>query len=143
MPVLREVIEVAAPLEKAFAYVSDFASAAEWDPGVNTATQVGDGPVAVGTRYELEVDFRGRSLPMTCEVTALDPPRRVVLKGEGATVRAVDEITFEAIDSGTRIHYTADLKLKGLLRLAEPLLGGAFDKLAKKAMAGLKAALDG
>ena len=35
----------------------------------------------------------------------------------------------------------ADFKLKGVLRLAEPFLGGTFKTLALKALAGLAAKL--
>ena len=44
-------------------------------------------------------------------------------------------------DGSTRITYTADFKLKGVLRLAEPFLGGTFKTLALKALAGLAAKL--
>ena len=39
---------------------------------------------------------------------------------------AVDEIRFEPAGTGTRIDYTADIRLGGLLRLVQPFLGGAF-----------------
>jgi carbon monoxide dehydrogenase subunit G len=89
----------------------------------------------------VDVVFGGRTLPMTYEVTAWDPPNRVVLRGEGSTVTAVDDIRFEAIDAGTRIRYSADLRLKGLLKLAEPFLKGRFDRTGREAMAGMRRAL--
>ena len=78
---------------------------------------------------------------MTYEVTEFDPPHRVVLRGSGATVNAVDDIRFEAVDGGTHIRYTADLRLKGLLRLAEPLMRGRLRKVGSDAMAGMRHAL--
>ena len=44
-------------------------------------------------------------------------------------------------DGSARITYTADVKLKGVLRLAEPFLGGTFKTLALKVLAGLAAKL--
>lgn len=143
MPVLKEILEVARPLDEVFAFVGDFANTREWDPGVADARKVTEGPIGVGTRYAVDVVFNGRQLPMTYEVTGWDPPNRVVLKGEGSTVTAVDDIRFEAVPSGTRIRYSADLRLKGLLKLAEPLLGKRFDKTGKAAMAGMRRALEG
>lgn len=57
-------------------------------------------------------------------------------------VTEVIEVAFEAAgEGGTRITYSADFKLKGVFRLAEPFLGGTFRKLARKALAGLEAEL--
>jgi carbon monoxide dehydrogenase subunit G len=143
MPVLKETLEVARPLDEVFAFVGDFANTKDWDPGVTDARKVTDGQIGVGTRYAVDVVFSGRKLPMTYEVTAWDPPNRVVLKGEGSTVTAVDDIRFEAIPTGTRIHYSADLRLKGLLKLVEPFMGKRFDQTGKDAMAGMRRALEG
>ncbi len=55
MTTIRKQIMTDLPVEQAFNYVADFASSAEWDPGVESARRIGDetGPIEVGTRYEL------------------------------------------------------------------------------------------
>lgn len=138
----REVIEVARPVSEAFAYVADFTTAAEWDPGIVESRRVGDGPTELGSRFEVVALFRGKRVPFTYEVTALDEGRRIVLSGEGGRATSVDEITFEPAGTGTRITYEADLRLKGVFRVAEPFLGGTTAEMGRKALAGLKAALD-
>ncbi len=62
-------------------------------------------------------------------VTTWQPPHRVVFSGQGSGVVAVDDIRFEATPTGTRIDYTADIRLRGLLRLAAPFAGGAFARI--------------
>lgn len=141
MPRLREQVDTALPLEDTFAFVADFANASDWDPGVATSTRLNPGPVGVGARYRLGVRMRGRVTPMEYRVTAFEPGRRVVLTGEGSGVAAVDDIRFERTPGGTRIDYTADIRLTGLLRFAEPFLGGAFRKVARDAAAGMRRAL--
>jgi carbon monoxide dehydrogenase subunit G len=137
-----EVIEVSRPLEQAFAYVADFTTAAEWDPGIVSSRRTsGDG--GVGTTYAVDAEFRGKTLPFAYTVTVLEPNRRIVLHGEGDKATSDDDITFEpTADGGTRITYDADLRLKGVLRLAEPFLAGAIRTMGAKALAGLKAVLD-
>ena len=142
MVVLREELEVDEPLEDAFAFVGDFANSAIWDPGVAESRNVTGGPVGVGTSYDLTVVFGDRRLPMTYEVTVFDPPHRVVLRGKGATVDAVDDIRFEPTARGTRIRYMADLRLKGLLRLAEPLMRRRFEDTGTQAIAGMQRAFE-
>ena len=53
--------------------------------------------------------------------------------GENATVVSHDRITFAATLTGTRLTYDADLRLKGLLRIADPLLGLAFRRIGHRA----------
>lgn len=142
MTVLNEELKVSRSLDEVFGLVGDFANAEVWDPGVEESRAITEGPVRVGSRYELTVVFNRRRLPMTYEVTAFDPPRRVELVGTGSTVDARDDIRFEATDEGTRILYMADLRLKGVLRLAEPLLRSKFEQVGRRAMEGMRAAFE-
>ena len=79
---------------------------------------------------------------MDYEITVFEPSRRVVLKGTGSGVSAVDDIRFEATNAGTRIDYVADIRLVGLLRLAAPFAGGAFARIARDASDGMRRTLD-
>ena len=139
--VVTEVIEVPRSSEESFAYVADFTTAAEWDPGIHESRKVsGDG--GIGTVYEVQAEFRGKTMPFTYTVTAYDENRRIVLDGVGEKATSLDTIAFDdAGDGRTCITYSADFKLKGALRLAEPFLGGTFRGLARTALAGLEAKL--
>lgn len=127
---------------EAFAYIADFVNSEEWDPGVATAERVDDGPVRVGAHYRLGVHLAGRVAPMDYRITVLEAPDRVVLEGTGSGVTAVDDIRFTRDGDVTRIEYIADIKLGGLLRLVQPLLGGAFKTLARNAVGGMQRTLD-
>ena len=138
----REEIEVATPLPEAFAYVADFSHAAEWDPGIAESRLLTDDPLRAGSEFAVVAVFRGRRQQFRYTVTTYEENRRVVLEGEGAKARSTDEVVFAAAGAGTRITYEADLRLKGLARVAEPFLQGAIEKMGRDALAGLKAALD-
>ncbi len=144
MPRLHETITTSLSPGETFAFIADFANAERWDPGVATSTQVGSGPIGLGTRFDLGVRMRGRVAPMTYRITTFDPPRRVTLTGQGSNVSAVDEIAFEPLPdgTGTRIDYIADIRLGGWMRLLEPFAGGAFRKLAADAIGGMQRTLD-
>ena len=139
--VVTEVIEVPRSLEESFAYVADFTTVAEWDPGIHSSRRVsGDG--GVGTVYEVQAEFRGKTMPFTYTVTAFEQGRRIVLDGVGEKATSRDTIAFEPSGSGgARITYSADFRLQGVLRVAEPFLGGTFKALARKALDGLAARL--
>ena len=143
MTTLNERIETNLLLQDAFAFIADFANAGRWDPGVATSERLDAGPLRVGARYRLGVRMRGRVAPMEYADHGLEPPHRVVLSGRGSGVAAVDDIRFEATaEAGTRIDYTADIRLRGLLRLLTPFAGAAFAKIARDAATGMQRALD-
>lgn len=139
---ITEHIETPLAPAAAFAFIADFANAMHWDPGTVTSERIDDGPVELGARYRLGVRLGGRVAPMEYRISAFEPPHRVVLVGEGSGVSALDEIRFEPAGTGTRIDYTADIRLGGVLRLIQPFLGRAFAKLGRDALAGMQRALD-
>jgi carbon monoxide dehydrogenase subunit G len=139
---LHEVIQTDLAVDDAFAFVADFTNASRWDPGVRSSERVGAGPTGVGARYRLGVAMGGRTAPMEYEIVEYRAPERVVLRGSGSGIVAVDTIEFRSTGSGTRIEYTADIRLGGVLRLAQPFLGATFDRIAKAALRGMKRALD-
>jgi carbon monoxide dehydrogenase subunit G len=129
------------PRDEVFAYVADFSTSAEWDPGIAAARRVaGDG--GVGTTYAVTATFNGREVAMTYEVTEQVAPERIVLQGTGAAVTAVDTIEVFDREGGARVEYRAELALKGIMRLAAPFLGGAMRRLGERAIGGLEAALN-
>ncbi len=141
MTVLREQITTSLPIDEAFGFVADFANSMHWDPGVASSKRIDAGPLGVGARYLLEVRMRGGVAPMEYVITTFDAPRRVVLAGLGSSVSAVDDIRFESTAGGTRIDYVADIRLRGLLRLAEPFAGRALARIGRAALDGMQQAL--
>jgi len=139
---LHEQITTPTGQKEAFAYTADFNNLADWDPGIADSAQQGDGDIGVGTRFDVTAVFGGRRVPMVYTITEFDPPHRVTLVGEGATLTAVDEITFGEVPQGTAITYTADLTFKGFMRLAAPFLGAVLQGIGRKAVEGLAVALN-
>ncbi len=126
------------PPAETFAYLSDFSTTEEWDPGVVTAERLGDAPIGKGTEFRVVADFLGRKAALTYRIVEFEPGRALTLRGENATVVSLDRITCEPSDGGTRVTYDADLALKGPLRIADPLLGLAFDRVGDRALDGLR-----
>jgi len=144
----RASIETQWTPEEAFAYLSDFSTSEEWDPGVVEAERfgggaVGGGPVGEGTEFRLVAEFLGRKTPLTYRVVEYEPSTAVTFVGENASIVSHDRITFETTATGTRVTYDAELRLKGLLRLADPLLALAFNRVGDRALAGLGEVLAG
>lgn len=142
MTLIQERIETVLPIDEAFDYIADFANAHAWDPGTISSRRIDSGPVGAGALYLLDVRMGDRVVRMDYRIRDLERPNRVVLTGSGPNVHAVDDIRFERTDNGTRIDYTADIRLGGLLRFVQPFLGGSFEKLGRDAAAGMHRRLD-
>ena len=136
-------VDTPRPLEEVFAYLSDFSTTAEWDPGVVEAERLTEPPIREGSEFRLLARFLGRETPLTYRVVEFDPPKAVTLRGENSSVVSLDRMTFEPAGEGTLITYDAKLSLKGPMRLADPLLGLAFKRVGDRALAGLRQTLKG
>ena len=135
----RRTIEVPCTAADAFAYVSDFSRVSEWDPGVVESRALGDdGPIDVGSRFELVGLFRGNRLRFEYVVTELEEGRRINLVGDGEKACSRDEIRVAEVDRKTQLTYEADIRLKGVRRAAEPFLGRMFRRMGDDALDGLR-----
>lgn len=142
MTLLKETLETPLAREAAFEYIADWSQQAAWDPNTVSSERLGEGGPEVGARYALEVKMGPRTVPMEYRITELEAPSRIVLVGEGSGIWTEDTITFDTAGSGTRVEYQAEIKLSGWLGIVQPLLGRAFDGIAKGAVAGMKRELD-
>jgi carbon monoxide dehydrogenase subunit G len=127
--------------QEVFAYLSDFSTTAEWDPGVAEAERLTAGPLGAGSEFRIVANFMGRKVPLTYVVTEYESPKRIVLRGESSTVVSLDEIRVGPANGGALVTYDAMLTLKGPLRVADPLLGLAFKRIGDRAAAGMRGAL--
>lgn len=138
---LHKTVVIDKPRDAVFAYLSDFTTTTEWDPGtVVTVNQHGDG--GAGTTYLNTSTFLGRKTQLTYIVREFIPGERIRLRGENKTVIAVDTMTFRSVDAGTEVTYTAEFTFKGPSRLLARLLRPAFERLGEQAQIGMREALN-
>ena len=140
---LHKVVTVDAPVAVVFAYLADFTTSNEWDPGtVRTVRISGDG--GGGTTYRNTSTFAGRETELTYVLNERVPNERIALRGENKTVISDDTMTFRSLNDGSRteVTYVAEFTFKGLARFVAPLFRPAMTKLGNEAEAGLQQALD-
>ena len=137
---LQRSVETTATPAAVFAYLSDFTTTNEWDPGTVSTTRVsGDG--GVGTEYHNVSKFMGRETELTYRVIEHTPDRTFALRGENKTVVAHDTMEIEPHGTGSRVTYTADFAFSGVAKVVAPLLAPALKKLGDEAEEGLQKAL--
>jgi hypothetical protein len=143
------------PVSEVFAFVSDFRNAATWDPRTYSVEKATAGPIGVGTRFvltggmlpeptvqRLHLSTSVAGLALSYDVVEFDAPREFVLEGEAALFRYRDHLEFAEDGGETRLRYTAELELKGILGSADALLQRMFQRIGDDATRELPATVE-
>jgi uncharacterized protein YndB with AHSA1/START domain len=125
------------PPEAAFDAVADFTSSAVWDPGVASTRRLDDGPVTLGSRFELRYRFGPVTLPLVYEITRYERPGRVVLTTRSLLHVGEDDVRFAGTSTHTDLTWRASFGVRGAGLLLEPLLRIGFPRVAEEAGDGL------
>ena len=134
-------VESRSPAAETFGYLATFSHAEQWDPGVLAGEQLDPGPVRAGSQFRLVVPFLGVRMALTYEVIRFVPDREVLLHAANAGLRSTDRIAVTSAADGSTVRYDAEVRLRGPLRMLDPLLRPGFRAVAERAAAGLAGAL--
>lgn len=126
-------IEIDRDPEEVFDYLSDFSRNPEWQSGMTSCEWTSEPPVEVGSTYEQQAKFLGRTLTNSFEVVALEPGRSITISSTDGTfpitvTRAVEPLP----DGGSRVSATVEGDPSGVFRLAEPVLR----RMVRRSVAG-------
>jgi len=142
----RYVVHVRSPKPptEAFAYMADLRNFAEWDVGVDRVTQVEGEGAGPESSFDVGVKLPGWTMTLRYDTVAYDADATTMTAfAENAVFTSEDTITVVADGEGSVVTYDAELKMKGLLGLSDPVLGLTFDQIGDRATAGLIEALAG
>ncbi len=129
--------------ETAFGFMADLRNFARWDPGVRTVQQVTGRGAGADSVFDVTVAAGPRDMTLRYRTVEFDAPTQMLAVARSSTLTSEDRITVEATASGCSVTYDADLRLSGVLRLADPILRLAFGRIGDRAAAGLREALEG
>lgn len=124
------------PPAEALRLIADFRHLKSWDDSVLEVEPLDD-VFGQGSKYRVLVKFGGNPIEMEYTVTAYEPGVRAVLTGIAPKATAIDIIEVSEADTGTRIDYTAEIKMAFPYALLDPLLAMGFKKTVDHAVAGL------
>ena len=115
-------VVIAAPVEQVFDLVADERNEPRYNPRIVRAEKISAGPVGVGSRYHAEPKGMGGRGVMTVETVAYDRPGRLVSSICSSYLDGGGTLTFDPVDGGTRLRWSWDMRLRGAMRLATPVL---------------------
>ncbi len=137
-------VRTSMPPAEAFAYMADLRNFAEWDPGVDRVEQVDGAGGGPGASFDVDVKLPVGTMTLRYDTVAFDDDARTMTAfAENVWLTSDDTVTVEAADDGSIVTYDAELKMKGVLGLSDPLLGLSFKQIGDRAAAGLIDALAG
>jgi carbon monoxide dehydrogenase subunit G len=117
------------PQETVWKFIFDPSNAPKYDPGIISAKQTSDGPVAVGTTFEANRKKEGKVSFRTVEY---DPGRKLtwVVTSPRVMEGSKESIILEDIGGKTKLTNAWDLRLGGFYRLAGPFVARSLRKTA-------------
>mgnify|MGYP006164418009 CR=1 FL=1 len=130
-------IESHQPQGAVFDYLSDFSSARDWDPNIESAARIDSGPIREGSQFKLVSNFLGRHVELVYEITQIEAPTMFVVRADGGGFYSEDTILVEAQAGGCTVQYQAVLGFRGFGRLFSPLWQIIFNRIGGKAKTGL------
>ncbi len=137
---ISEHIHIDKPPENVWAVVSDPGTHTAWRPALAEFRQVSDGPLSVGSHIRERIRWRGRQIEIDDYVTALEPPRRLGVRGGWKAADFELDFVLEPAEGGTDVSFDWSFLPKTfVMRLATPLLGRTLRSATKDELAGLKA----
>ena len=139
---LHEKIDVARPVNEAFAYISDFRTTQEWDATAYAAVKLTPGPVGLGTEYDVDCKLPVGSVKLRYTVTHFKRDDIIELHGVCSLFEVHDTIRFVETAGGTHIDYRADFTFKVPVDSFKGAIEPGMVRMGKKALAGMKEALD-
>lgn len=111
---------LARPVKDCWDYIIKAENLSVWEPVVVEATQVTEGPVAVGTQWRGKSSLLGVRFTWLGEFTRCEVNKATAFKSVEGKLAFSNTSTFEEVDGGTRFTYRMD---------SETGLGGIFGKL--------------
>lgn len=127
------------PVGEVFRYMADFSNTKDWDPNITetAVTSTGD-PVRVGATFHVVQGSGLTKVELDYETVELDQDRRVVLRSETDSLVSVDTITVEPGGAGSVVTYDVEITLKGVRKVADPVMGLFLQRIGTKAREGLQ-----
>lgn len=136
---VQEEQNISAERAQVFAYLSDVTKRTEYIPMLEELLLLDDAPIRVGSRYIEVATIAGQELRTTYQVIELQAPERIKVKTIKSVFPIEVRLSLEALGDTTLLSMELEFKLKGVYKLASPLVKGIVQQQARDILHRLKA----
>ena len=135
---LQERIAIAADAKTVFAYLNEVEKRTEYIPMLDEIILVDPPPIRLGSRYIEVATIAGRDLKTTYQVIEWEENRKVKVKTIKSIFPIVAEMVLVEEGNQTSVQLRLSFILKGIYRLAAPIVRGIVQQQAKDILLKLK-----
>ena len=126
MPRLSSSFVVNRPVEDVFSYIASFENRMNFEKGLIEAEQTSEGPFGLGSTGRHVRKDMGRRMESTAKITAFEPNKTFTFESMSGPMIYKGTWTFEPTESTTKVSMEFEGRMKGLMRLFEPLMVKMF-----------------
>lgn len=138
---VKESVIIEHPPEKVFAVCTDFSQEPRWRSSIvqaNYLDESRDGGPGVGAKIQYVSRLLGKRIESTVRITTYEPSRLLAYETITGPIMIWGRDTYEPLDGKTRLTIHHQGKLKGVLRIVEPLLGKYAARAIRSDLQNLK-----
>jgi uncharacterized protein YndB with AHSA1/START domain len=135
-------IRIDRPVEDVFAYVTDVTNDSAWHTDVLEARKTSEGPIGIGTIWHTRFRPTMGISEGDMEVVSFEPNRMQVMRGQIGPMQPTLTYLFEPSDGGTKFTRRVQIKVSGMMKVMQPLIGMMLPKQNRGFLANLKRVLE-
>ncbi len=119
---LEHTVDINRPVEEVFSFITNHENDAQWRAGLVESKRTSEGPVGVGSTGTDVLQFLGRRIESSYELTEFEENRKLGFKTTSGPIPMEGGYTMESAGGGTKVAFTIQGDSGGFFRLAEPIL---------------------
>ena len=119
---IEQKLEINRTVADVFAFLTDHENDSKWRSGVVESRKTSEGPVGVGSTGSEVLQFLGRRMETSYEITEFEQDKKLSFKTTSGPVPMEGGYLLEASGGGTRIAFSIQGDASGFFKLAEPVL---------------------
>jgi carbon monoxide dehydrogenase subunit G len=137
-------VEIPRPPAEVFPWLLEQDKVPDWTGHLERYEQLDGGRLGTGSRVRQVLEVRGRTIDVTLDVTAYDPPTGAQTQFSTHGIKVVNSYALEAAGAGTRLTQSIEAKPSGLsARLLVPVLQPRLEEKLTQDMERLREQLGG
>ncbi len=138
MAKLEAGITINRPVEEVFAFTSNPENEPLWRPELVELEITSEGPIGVGTTLREVMQFLGRRIENTGEITKYEPNKMMAVKSTSGPFPFEMTGTYRPVEGGTELTFEVEAEVGGFFRFAEPLVARMGKRQMETQLANLK-----
>jgi hypothetical protein len=135
-------VEIKLPSEAVFDFVADARNEPRYNPHILRAQKISDGPITYGTKFRNETRSMGRTIEWIIEISSYERPRRLETPLHSSAMDISGAMMFDSIETGTNMHWSWDMKPRGIFRFATVFIRRWGRRLEERNWENLKSFLE-